>query len=121
MPEARYELFQDIAKKYRFRLVAPNNRIVAVSEAYETKASCLNGINAVMSYATSPIQDLTGDAPSAIPHIGHEMHLCKLVETGEASLSKIKDLVRNAEFVCSTCGRIAASSDNLCDPAPLND
>jgi hypothetical protein len=92
-----------------------------VSEAYETKAGCLNGINAVMSYATATIQDLTSAAPSVIPHIGHAKHLCSLVEAGEVTVSKMKDLVRNAQFICSTCGRIAASSDNLCAPLPLHD
>jgi len=121
LPEARYEIYRDVSGKYRFRLVAPNNRIVAIGEAYETKASCLNGINAVKNYSSATIQDLTSDVPSVIPHIGHEIHLCKLVKTGETPLSKIKGLVQNAEFICSTCGRIAASRDNLCEPVPLSE
>jgi uncharacterized protein YegP (UPF0339 family) len=47
----KYEVFQDIQGKYRFRLKAANYEIIAVSEAYDTKESCINGIHSVMKYA----------------------------------------------------------------------
>ncbi len=52
MAKARFEIYKDNAGNYRFRLVAPNNEIVAVSEGYETKAGCINGVNAVKKYAS---------------------------------------------------------------------
>ena len=58
MVEAKFQVYQDIAQKYRFRLRAPNNKIVTVGEAYESKAGCLKGINAVKKYCNSPIEDL---------------------------------------------------------------
>jgi len=37
--------------KYYFTLVAPNGEPVAVSETYNSKAACINGIEAVKKYA----------------------------------------------------------------------
>jgi uncharacterized protein YegP (UPF0339 family) len=42
-----FELYQDKAGKYRFRLKASNGQVVAASQAYESKASALNGIESV--------------------------------------------------------------------------
>ena len=58
MVEARFQVYRDIAHKYRFRLRAPNNKIVTVGEAYESKQGCLKGVNAVKKYCNSPIEDL---------------------------------------------------------------
>lgn len=43
----KFELYADKAGKYRFRLKAANGEIIAVSEAYESKASARNGIESV--------------------------------------------------------------------------
>lgn len=51
MAAARFEIFTDAADEWRFRLVAPNNEIVAVGEGYTTKQSCRKGIEAVKRYA----------------------------------------------------------------------
>ncbi|MDQ1279663.1 MAG: hypothetical protein QG670_925 [Thermoproteota archaeon] len=53
------------------------------------------------------------------PHLGHSSHLCEMVRTGQVSLEKIKDLVKNPKFICNICGRVAAKSENLCDPVKL--
>ena len=42
-----FEVYQDGAGEYRFRLKAANNQIIAVSEGYKSKESCLNGIESV--------------------------------------------------------------------------
>ncbi|WP_298873251.1 DUF1508 domain-containing protein [uncultured Microbacterium sp.] len=55
----KYELYSDKAGKYRFRLKAGNGQVVAVSEAYETKASAQNGIASVKANADSETVDLT--------------------------------------------------------------
>lgn len=55
----KYELYSDKAGKYRFRLKAGNGQVVAVSEAYETKASAQNGIASVKANAHSETVDLT--------------------------------------------------------------
>lgn len=53
------------------------------------------------------------------PHIGHEKHLCKLTESGEYSLDEIKRLVKDAQFICKKCGRVAVADENLCEPEPI--
>jgi hypothetical protein len=57
------------------------------------------------------------------PHGEHEQHLCHLHnirrllnEDPEA----YKKLVRNPEYICMGCGRVAANEKNLCAPRPLN-
>ncbi|BBY64382.1 UPF0339 protein [Mycolicibacterium helvum] len=47
----KFEITKDKAGKFRFRLKAGNGEIIAVSEAYETKASANNGIESVKKNA----------------------------------------------------------------------
>jgi uncharacterized protein YegP (UPF0339 family) len=56
---AKYQVYRDIAGKYRFRLRAANNKIVAVSEAYESKVGCMNGVKSVQSNCESHVEDQT--------------------------------------------------------------
>jgi uncharacterized protein YegP (UPF0339 family) len=43
----KFELYEDTAGKFRFRLKAGNGEIIAVGEAYESKASAKKGIDSV--------------------------------------------------------------------------
>jgi uncharacterized protein len=56
---AKYQVYKDKAGKYRFRLRAANNKIVAVSQAYESKAGCINGVKSVQSNCESHVEDQT--------------------------------------------------------------
>ena len=47
----KFEMYQDKAGEYRFRLKARNGEIIGVSEGYTAKASCLNGIESVRKNA----------------------------------------------------------------------
>ena len=47
----KFELYQDKAGEYRFRLKAKNGEVIATSEGYKTKASCENGIASVKKNA----------------------------------------------------------------------
>ena len=47
----KFELYQDKAGKYRFRLMASNGQVIAVGEAYESKAAAENGIASVQKNA----------------------------------------------------------------------
>lgn len=47
----KFEMYQDKAGEYRFRLKARNGEIIAVSEGYTAKAGCLNGIESVQKNA----------------------------------------------------------------------
>lgn len=60
MAEPKFEIYKDAAGKFRFRIVAPNGEIIAVSEAYETKRGCENGIKSVMkNVPRAVVQDLS--------------------------------------------------------------
>ncbi len=43
----KFEMYTDKAGEFRFRLKARNGEIIAVSEGYKAKVSCLNGIDSV--------------------------------------------------------------------------
>lgn len=43
----KFELYQDKAGLYRFRLKARNGQIIGISESYKTKAACWDGIESV--------------------------------------------------------------------------
>ena len=47
----KFEVYVGAGGKYRFRLKAPNGEIIATSEAYSTKAACMNGIQSVKTNA----------------------------------------------------------------------
>ena len=47
----KFELYRDNAGEFRFRLKAKNGEIIAASEGYKSKASCLNGIESVRKNA----------------------------------------------------------------------
>ena len=51
MPEPVFEWYVDKAGKYRFRLKAANGEMIAVSEGYASKQSCVEGIESVKKNA----------------------------------------------------------------------
>jgi len=60
MAESKFEVYKDEKGEYRFRLRAPNGEIIAIGEAYASKAGCMNGIESVKENAAKArIVDLT--------------------------------------------------------------
>lgn len=47
----KFEVYADKAGEFRFRLKARNGEIIATSEGYKAKASCLNGIESIKKNA----------------------------------------------------------------------
>jgi uncharacterized protein len=47
----KFERYKDKSGKFRFRLKASNGQVIAVGEAYETKASAGKGIESVRKNA----------------------------------------------------------------------
>lgn len=47
----KFEIYEDKAGEFRFRLTATNGQIIAVSEGYKAMASCRNGIESVVKNA----------------------------------------------------------------------
>ncbi|MBQ7661186.1 MAG: YegP family protein [Clostridia bacterium] len=57
MKHPKFEVYQDKKGEYRFRLKAKNGEVVAVSEGYVAKDSCMNGIASVKKNAPdAPIE-----------------------------------------------------------------
>jgi len=47
----KFEMYEDKAGEFRFRLKARNGQVIATSEGYKTKAACENGIASVAKNA----------------------------------------------------------------------
>ena len=47
----KFEMYQDKAGEFRFRLKARNGQIIATSEGYTTKNACENGVESVRKNA----------------------------------------------------------------------
>lgn len=47
----KFEVYEDKAGEYRFRLKATNGQVIAVGEGYKAKNSCLNGVASVQKNA----------------------------------------------------------------------
>ena len=57
----KFELYQDKAGKWRFRLKATNGQVIAVGEAYESKAAAEAGIASVQKNAPdAPTVEVNG-------------------------------------------------------------
>ena len=55
----KFEVYTDKAGEFRFRLKATNGQIIAVSEGYKAKASCVNGIESVKKNAPdAPVEEV---------------------------------------------------------------
>ncbi len=48
---AKFEVYTDKAGKFRFRLKAANGQVIAQGEAYESKDSCMKGIESIKKNA----------------------------------------------------------------------
>lgn len=94
---AKYQVYRDMAGKFRFRLRAENNRIVAVSEAYERKAGAMNGVQSVQSNCQSEIEDTTIQAES-IPNPKYKIF------TDVASKYRFNLSASNGEIVAASEG-----------------
>jgi uncharacterized protein YegP (UPF0339 family)/large-conductance mechanosensitive channel len=57
----KFQIYKDVAGKFRFRLRAENNEIVAVGEAYEKLASCINGIKSIQKNCNAKVEDTTAE------------------------------------------------------------
>ncbi|MBR5310737.1 MAG: YegP family protein [Oscillospiraceae bacterium] len=53
----KFEIYNDKAGEFRFRLKARNGEIILASEGYKTKASCENGIESVRKNSPAEIAE----------------------------------------------------------------
>ncbi len=56
-----------------------------------------------------------------MPHEGHNAHLCvaHTMNYVQTNLEEYKDLVRDGQYVCKNCGRVAKDPQHLCAPDKL--
>jgi uncharacterized protein YegP (UPF0339 family) len=60
-PDAKFEINKDVAGEFRFKLLATNGQVIAVSEGYTNKDGAINGIESVKKNAAAAvIEDKTG-------------------------------------------------------------
>ena len=93
--KARYQVYRDTAGKFRFRLRAANNKIVAVSEAYESKTGCMNGVRSVQKNCDSKIEDKTIGAETLL-------HPKYVVFTDVASKFRFNLSASNGEVIAAS-------------------
>jgi hypothetical protein len=55
------------------------------------------------------------------PCPGHENHLCELIKEDLPKQDPVRynGLVRDPQFVCKSCSRVAGKKENLCNPVEL--
>ena len=54
----KFEMYKDKAGEFRFRLKAKNGEVIATSEGYKAKESCVNGIESVKKNAPeAPVEE----------------------------------------------------------------
>ena len=54
----KFEMYKDKAGEFRYRLKAKNGEIIATSEGYKAKESCVNGIESVKKNAPeAPVEE----------------------------------------------------------------
>ena len=51
----KFEIYNDKAGEFRFRLKAKNGEVILASEGYKSKAGCKNGIESVVKNADSEV------------------------------------------------------------------
>lgn len=71
---AKFQVYKDAAGKCRFRLRADNNRIIAVGEAYDKHAGCINGIKSIQRNCNSAIEDTTVEGAKKLPNPKYEVY-----------------------------------------------
>jgi uncharacterized protein YegP (UPF0339 family) len=68
---AKFEIFTDRKKQYRFHLKASNGEVIAASQAYESKAACIKGIKAIQKNAPAAViidpEEAAKKAAKAVP------------------------------------------------------
>ncbi|MFN8222944.1 MAG: YegP family protein [Gaiellales bacterium] len=65
---AKFVVKKGSTGKFRFNLLSTNGQVIASSQTYETKASCMAGLRAVQKHAGGAVvDDLTVAKPAAMP------------------------------------------------------
>jgi len=90
--------------KYRFNLVAGNGQVIATSENYASKDSCMTGIESVRKNAGSHVEDQTVDGYKEITNPKYEIYLDKAKEY------RFRLKARNGENIAASEGYTTKAS-----------
>jgi uncharacterized protein YegP (UPF0339 family) len=71
---AKFVLKKGSTGKFRFNLVATNGQVIATSEAYESKASAIKGIESVKRNAPPQRSTTRPTSSPAVPRRRHHSH-----------------------------------------------
>jgi uncharacterized protein YegP (UPF0339 family) len=64
---AKFELFKDTARQFRFHLKAANGEIIAASQGYASKAAAQNGLASVKANAATHLTRRTREGRDELP------------------------------------------------------
>lgn len=89
----------------KFDLKATNGQVIATSEVYESKASCLNGVESVRRNSTlAGLEDQTVEGYETIKHPKFEMYVDKAGEY------RFRLKARNGEVIAVSEGYVKKAS-----------
>jgi len=93
----KFELYQDKAEEFRFRLKAGNGENIGLSEGYKTKAAALKGIESVRTNAGEEAQYVfkTGKNDKIYFNLKAKNHQVVLSSQGYSSESGAKNGVKS--------------------------
>ena len=80
----KFELYEDKAGEYRFRLKAGNGEIILASEGYKQKASALNGIESVRTNSADEARFEKKDTSSGKPMFNLKATNGQVIGTSES-------------------------------------
>ncbi|MCL2342585.1 MAG: YegP family protein [Firmicutes bacterium] len=90
--------------KFHFNLVASNGQVIASSQTYDSKDSCLAGIESVRKNAASHVEDQTVEGFATLTHPKYEVYVDKAGEF------RFRLKARNGENIVGSEGYKAKAS-----------
>ena len=101
----KFEVYTDKSGEFRFRLKARNGEIIAVSEGYKAKASCMNGIESVRKNAVeAKLEDQTVEGFETVTNPKFEVY------TDKSGEFRFRLKARNGEIIATSEGYKAKAS-----------
>jgi len=98
-------VIREVASGIKFDLKATNGQVIATSEVYEAKASCLNGIESVRKNApVANFEDQTVEGFETVTHPKFEMYKDKAGEF------RFRLKARNGEIIATSEGYTSKAS-----------
>jgi uncharacterized protein YegP (UPF0339 family) len=85
---AKFEIYTDKREQFRFRLKAGNGQTILASQGYNSKASCLNGIESVRKNAQDETMFEVLEAKNGSPYFNLKASNGQVIGSSEMYSSK---------------------------------